>query len=56
MEEMEMPDFLIELKEDQVSYQANRYHFSLQSPGYLFNTPTNNPFCYFQSPSTPKNY
>ena len=26
---------------------------SMNSPGFYFNTPSNNPFTYFQSPRTP---
>jgi hypothetical protein len=49
----------VELKEEdyiQIVHNANRSNFNVQSPGYYINTPTNNPFCFFQSPNTPKPY
>ena len=39
----------------QQSSNNNRYNFNMQSPAYFINTPTHNPFYFFQSPAgTPK--
>ena len=51
---LDNPSYFFELKDEEFPMFHKNSSLSLESPGFHYNTPSNNPFGYFQSSQTPQ--